>query len=92
MATADSGQGDGFGGASPTPDAEPENRVRMTLRVSRDSGRSWSGTTRVRDGDPMVILSSPGRFPPCECPRCAGLSAPPARTLRTVPATPSRFR
>ncbi|MEU7650131.1 sialidase family protein [Streptomyces huasconensis] len=34
-----------------------EHRVRMTLRVSRDSGRTWSQVTEVREDE-------------SSCPRC----------------------
>ncbi|MEV6589401.1 hypothetical protein [Streptomyces acidicola] len=47
-----------------------EQRVLMTLRVSRDSGRTWGQVTEVREGENPVILDNPGGFPPCTCPRC----------------------
>jgi hypothetical protein len=62
------------------PGAEP--RALMTLRVSRDSGRTWSPETVVREGDPVVILDNPVRFPDCECTRCRGGRTHPARSLR----------
>ncbi|MBD0709338.1 hypothetical protein BU197_13405 [Streptomyces sp. CBMA291] len=59
----------------------------MSLRVSRDSGRTWMRSTRVLEGEPFDILSDPGRYPPCECPRCGGPSSS-ARTLRPASITP----
>lgn len=47
-----------------------EHRVLMTLRVSRDSGRTWGQVTEVREVDNPVILDNPIDFPPCTCPRC----------------------
>lgn len=47
-------------------------RVRMTLRVSRDSGRTWSPVTEVREDENPAILDNPGGFPTCACPRCTG--------------------
>ncbi|TXC95346.1 hypothetical protein [Streptomyces sp. ISID311] len=44
--------------------------VLMTLRVSRDSGRTWGPVTKVREDEGPVILDNPGGFPPCTCPRC----------------------
>lgn len=49
----------------------PDQRVLMTLRVSRDSGRTWGRTTEVQEAEHPVFLDNPGRFPPCACPRCA---------------------
>lgn len=52
--------------APPTPE-----RPLMTLRVSRDSGRTWGRRMRfyARDCDPPLLN---GTMPPCECPRCHG--------------------
>ncbi|MFI1161607.1 hypothetical protein [Streptomyces sioyaensis] len=49
-----------------------ERRVLMTLKVSRDSGRTWGPVTKVREDENPVILDNPGGFPPCTCPRCTG--------------------
>lgn len=46
------------------------HRVLMTLRVSRDSGRTWSQLTEVREDEKAKTPDNPGRFPPCTCPRC----------------------
>ncbi|GAB2794495.1 hypothetical protein [Streptomyces daliensis] len=49
---------------------------RMTLRVSRDSGRTWGPTHVVEEHppDPRVLPDSwfklPPELEPCECPRC----------------------
>lgn len=45
--------------------------VRMTLRVSRDSGQTWGPPTEVRVGEDPVVPENPGRYPPCVCPRCS---------------------
>jgi len=47
-----------------------EQRVLMTLRVSRDSGRTWGQVTEVREDENPLILDNPISFPPCTCPRC----------------------
>ncbi|WP_405838994.1 hypothetical protein OG528_15095 [Streptomyces platensis] len=47
-------------------------RVLMTLRVSRDSGRTWGPVTNVREDENPVIADNPGGLPPCACPRCTG--------------------
>ncbi|WP_328742297.1 hypothetical protein OG436_15875 [Streptomyces caniferus] len=49
-----------------------EQRVLMTLKVSRDSGRTWDPVTKVREDEHPVTIDNPGRFPPCACPRCTG--------------------
>lgn len=87
MAKRNDAEGRGHEGLSRTADLAGESRVLMTLRVSRDSGRSWSQTTAMREGDPFVILSNPGCYPPCECARCLGPSVS-ARALRRVVAEP----
>lgn len=51
--------------------ANGQDDVRMTLRVSRDSGQTWSPLTEVRMGEDPVVPENPGRYPPCVCPRCA---------------------
>ncbi|MEX2973125.1 hypothetical protein [Streptomyces sp. C184] len=47
-----------------------EQRVLMTLKVSRDSGRTWGPLTKVREDENPATLDNPGGFPPCTCPRC----------------------
>ncbi|GAA2616651.1 hypothetical protein GCM10009863_33020 [Streptomyces axinellae] len=44
----------------------------MTIRVSRDSGRTWSRKRTVREGEETrpAPLSRPMEYPPCACPRC----------------------
>ncbi|MET7640151.1 sialidase family protein [Streptomyces sp. NPDC005438] len=56
---------------------------RMTLRISRDGGRTWSGPRYVVSTDPPLEFS-PGSFPPCRCPRCTT-----QRTPDTPPTEPS---
>ncbi len=43
----------------------------LTLRVSRDGGRTWGTRTAVwssRDDLPPTLSTA---WPPCRCPRCA---------------------
>lgn len=42
----------------------------MTLRVSRDSGRTWGSLTEVRVGADPVVPDATGGLPPCACRRC----------------------
>lgn len=70
-----------------TSDLGTEPRVLMSLRVSRDSGRTWSRSTRVLEGDPFDVLSNPSRYPPCECPRCVSQSVS-AHALRPAAVKP----
>jgi hypothetical protein len=51
---------------------------RMTLRVSRDGGRTY-GPVRTVNVDPRkaVILGSPTKYPPCGCAHCTGRLTPP---------------
>ncbi|MFJ6515949.1 hypothetical protein ACIQMO_07630 [Streptomyces sp. NPDC091406] len=51
--------------------ANEQDDVRMTLRVSRDSGQTWGPLTEVRVGEDPVFPENPGRYPPCLCRRCA---------------------
>ncbi|MEU6482410.1 hypothetical protein [Streptomyces sp. NPDC046887] len=44
--------------------------VRMTLRISRDSGRTWGAPTEVRVDEDTPVPVSPTVFPPCGCARC----------------------
>lgn len=59
-------------------------RVAMTLRVSRDSGRTWGLRTEVRIGTGPVVPVSLCAFPPCACPRCTGRERNSAEFVRTV--------
>ncbi len=44
----------------------------MTLRVSRDGGRTWGPTVRYEAGsEGGPVTDAPGRFPSCACRRCA---------------------
>ncbi|RZE57693.1 hypothetical protein C0Q98_16430 [Streptomyces albidoflavus] len=47
-----------------------EDEVRMTLRISRDSGRTWGPTTRVRMSRARPASVSRERYPPCQCQGC----------------------
>ncbi|GEB61896.1 hypothetical protein GCM10017674_72800 [Streptomyces gardneri] len=51
--------------------ANGQNDVRMTLRVSRDSGRTWGPLIEVRVGNDPVLPDNPVGFPWCACRRCA---------------------
>lgn len=62
-----------------------EQRVIMTLRVSRDSGRTWGPRTEVSLAKGPVVPISPFRFPPCACPPCARQQRDSTRPLRMVP-------
>ncbi|UUS31519.1 MULTISPECIES: hypothetical protein [Streptomyces] len=53
-------------GARPEAGAPPL----LTLRVSRDGGRTWSAPRVYRATDRLPPLMS-GVWPPCRCPRCA---------------------
>ena len=46
-----------------------DERPLMTIRVSRDGGRTWSPTRRVLPGTPLSPLESMA-WPPCACARC----------------------
>jgi len=61
-------------GSEPPAPREPEPRSLLSLRVSRDSGRTWSTKVTYRVGTldlPEGGLWDGGtRYPPCRCPRC----------------------
>ncbi|MPY53090.1 hypothetical protein FPZ41_32820 [Streptomyces sp. K1PN6] len=44
----------------------------ITLRVSRDGGRTWGPRVTYLPSRKDAPIESAGRFPPCECPRCGG--------------------
>ncbi|QDY77964.1 hypothetical protein FQU76_17260 [Streptomyces qinzhouensis] len=44
--------------------------ILMTLRVSRDSGRTWGPVTVVQATDAHELPPEPLRFPPCRCRLC----------------------
>lgn len=75
-------------GSTRAVDLGTDRRVLMSLRVSRDSGRTWKQSTRVREGDSFVILSDPGRYPPCGCARCTGRDSLSATSLRPADIEP----
>lgn len=78
----------GLGRVAQTLGVGTERRGLMTMRVSRDSGRSWERETVVREGDPVALLYDPGRYPPCECAQCAGWRTHSARSLRPAVVRP----
>ncbi|MFJ8693600.1 exo-alpha-sialidase [Streptomyces roseolilacinus] len=47
-----------------------DGRPLLTLRVSRDGGRTWGERTTVHSRERLTPLHSSVR-PPCACPRCA---------------------
>jgi hypothetical protein len=47
------------------------DRPLMTMRISRDSGRSWEPERAVFDGDVDLAPLATSEWPPCRCPRCA---------------------
>lgn len=49
-----------------------DDAPRLTLRVSRDGGRTWGPTLVFRPSKLDAPIDSAGRFPPCACPRCRG--------------------
>lgn len=61
--------------------ANGQDNVRMTLRVSRDSGQTWGPRTEVRVGEDPVV---PDRYPPCVCPRCSQQARNAAASFRMV--------
>ncbi|GAA2118403.1 hypothetical protein GCM10009802_20000 [Streptomyces synnematoformans] len=58
----------------PEASGAPE-RPLLTLRVSRDSGRTWGREKRYYNRDCLPPLLN-GTMPPCECPRCRGRGEP----------------
>lgn len=60
-----------FRGKRPTSTGEldADKRILMTIRVSRDSGKTWMQSTAVHEGD-VQIEPDPLSFPACRCPRC----------------------
>lgn len=64
--------------------ASEHEDVRMTLRVSRDSGQTWGPLTEVRMGKDPVVPENPGRYPPCVCPRCSQQERNAVASIRTV--------
>ncbi|URM91065.1 hypothetical protein LUW75_14915 [Streptomyces sp. MRC013] len=55
------------GGGRPVPDGE--GRPVLTLRVSRDGGRTWGERTVVRSREKLAPPHS-SVWPPCRCPKC----------------------
>ncbi|CAL9294385.1 hypothetical protein [Streptomyces sp. NPDC095602] len=46
-----------------------DERPLLTLRVSRDGGRTWGDRTVVHSRDRLAPLHT-SVWPPCACPRC----------------------
>lgn len=49
-------------------DEPPTGGPRLTIRVSRDSGRTWGPRHLVIPGDRLPEWES-SAWPPCECPK-----------------------
>lgn len=49
--------------------SEPQGRPLMTLRVSRDGGRTWSPIQEIRPDDSGLSPQMLSAWPPCRCPR-----------------------
>ncbi|BDH15288.1 hypothetical protein HOK021_64670 [Streptomyces hygroscopicus] len=64
--------------------ANGQDDARMTLQVSRDSGRTWGPLTEVRVGEDPKVPDDPGGFPPCACRRCTGYERNSGGSLRMV--------
>lgn len=47
------------------------DRPLMTIRISRDSGRTWERELSVFAAKTLPPLATSG-WPPCECRRCVG--------------------
>ncbi|MFJ3162125.1 hypothetical protein [Streptomyces kanasensis] len=58
------------GGRAVGPGPATDTAPLLTLRVSRDGGRTWSAPRAYRATDRLPPLMS-GVWPPCRCPRCA---------------------
>jgi hypothetical protein len=48
--------------------SEPAEPSVMTIRVSRDSGRTWGPTREIRTKEGRTPLSFTSAWPPCACP------------------------
>lgn len=46
-----------------------KRKTLMTLRVSRDGGRTWGPLREINSTEPLLPVSWP-EYPPCACPRC----------------------
>lgn len=61
-----------------TIDRPQAMRPSLTIRISRDSGRTWDQTSVVHAVHPLPVMADPMRFPPCRCPRCTDTKQPAA--------------
>lgn len=59
--------------------AEKGQRL-MSLRVSHDSGRTWSAEVVVISSAPLAPLLT-SAWPPCQCLRCVAGSSPASARL-----------
>ncbi|MGW7411467.1 hypothetical protein [Streptomyces sp. NPDC054863] len=55
--------------SGPAPEPLPTGTF-LTLRVSRDSGRTWGPRTTYAPDRKSAPLEAGSRFPLCECRRC----------------------
>lgn len=74
------------------PDHETAARPSLTIRVSRDSGRTWGQTFEVHSVGPLPLMADPMRFPPCGCTRCTGASRTAKVTVTQQEAGDRRVR
>jgi hypothetical protein len=51
------------------------DRPMLTMRVSQDSGRTWSPQRAVFSTDDLAPLAT-AEWPPCKCRRCEGRGEP----------------
>ncbi|PWI45873.1 hypothetical protein CK485_01585 [Streptomyces sp. ICBB 8177] len=61
----------------------------MTLRISRDSGRTWGPTQVVWPVEPSDILARPCACPPRACARCVRSGCNSPATAASSTARPS---
>lgn len=52
-----------------TTSSEPPTRPLMTLRVSRDGGRTWTALREIWPDDFGLHIDVLSAWPPCLCPR-----------------------
>lgn len=53
-----------------TAKSEPPEQPLMTIRISRDNGRTWGPVREYREAEcPLPFPFSLSAWPPCQCPR-----------------------
>lgn len=57
-------------GPSRSGGADDAERARMTIRVSRDSGRTYGPVIVVSPSKDVPPRNDSSRLPDCTCPRC----------------------